>query len=113
METVYPPRGPKSPDGGGREDLLLPVGGATVVVLRGGPAPWQGKPAAHFTQVEVEDPDVARVTRVPAAELRAPPLTGSYTDVFAFRVTCLRQGKTSFQFTVGNTVSATNKYCHM
>ena len=43
-----------------REHILLPVGGRTLAVLRGGPTPWMSKPSAHFTQVEVEDPDVAR-----------------------------------------------------
>ncbi len=50
-----------------------------------------------------------RVSRVPAEKLEAPVLTGSYSDVFAFNVTCLSIGKTTFSFTVGNTASSTNQ----
>ena len=59
--------------------------------------------------VEVDDPEIIKVTLVDEAEVAAPPLTGSYSDITAYRVTCLAEGESAFLFLVGNTASATNK----
>jgi len=58
--------------------------------------------------VEVEDPEIISVRRVSANDLKAPVVAGSYSDVFAFNVTCLDVGESSFTLTVGNTKSSTN-----
>jgi len=53
--------------------------------------------------VDVDEPELIRVRRVDAEDLAAPVVSGSYSDVFAFNVTCLDVGETNFVFTVGNT----------
>ncbi len=110
LDIIHPSRdkGAKRHESG-LDEILLPIGGQTVAVLRGGPTPWLSKPSAHFTQTEVDDPTVARVTRIPAEKLQPPVVAGAYSDVFAFTVTCLDVGNTTFSFTVGNTASSTNK----
>jgi hypothetical protein len=109
LHMVYPTE-ERSVQHNGRAGVLLPVGSATTVVMRGGPTPWMSKPSAHFKQVEVDEPEVARVTRIPDEEISAPVVSGGYSDVHAYRVTCLKVGETSFTFTVGNTASDSNKH---
>ena len=60
--------------------------------------------------VEVDDPEIIRVTRIKQDTFNPPVLSGSYSDVYAVEVVCIREGHTSFTFMIGNTPSSTNEY---
>ena len=62
-----------------------------------------------FFTVEVDEPEVVRAVKVPNSETEAPILTGSYTDVHVYNVTCLKEGESEITILIGNTPSATNR----
>lgn len=58
--------------------------------------------------VEIDDPDIISVKKIEPSEFNPPMLTDTYTDVFAYDVTCVGVGDTDLTFLIGNTPSSTN-----
>lgn len=109
LETIFPAPNPKS-NNRREAPLIMSIGSSSDVVFRGGPTPWMSKPSAHYKQVEVDDPEIVKVSKISETEIAAPVLTGSYSDVTAYKVTCLSKGTTLVTFLIGNTPSTTNKH---
>lgn len=100
LEALYPKRDQQT---FGEPTVVLAVGSSGNIVFKGGPQPWHGKPSGHFKQIEIDEPEILRVTK---KDVPAPK--GTYRDLHVYEVTCLQLGKTKVTFVVGNNPSATN-----
>ncbi|KAK7069962.1 hypothetical protein SK128_003832, partial [Halocaridina rubra] len=90
------PLHPSHPSSG---ETVLALGSSRVVIFEGGPLPWISKPSSHYVQVDVDDSEKLRISKIEAPE--------KYTDIHAVNVVCQDIGEYYVTITVGNAPSAT------